>query len=78
MSEHTSETRGIKIALVGSVILFALQITAYFLTNILVLLAGPFDILSDILVSAFLLLSIFWSRKPADEFHMFGHGRGHN
>ncbi|MGQ9551639.1 MAG: cation transporter [Candidatus Bathycorpusculaceae bacterium] len=27
---------------------------------------------------AFLLISTYWSRKPADEFHMFGHGRGQN
>lgn len=33
---------------------------------------------SDVLVSAFLLLSVRWSRKPADEFHMFGHGRSQN
>lgn len=42
------------------------------------MLAGAFDTLSDILISAFLLVSISWSRKPADEFHMFGHGRIQN
>ena len=26
----------------------------------------------------FLLLSFYWSRKPADEFHLFGHGRAQN
>lgn len=34
--------------------------------------------LSDVLISVFLLLSIYWSKKPADEFHMFGHGRSQN
>jgi len=34
--------------------------------------------LSDVLISTFLLLSASWSRKPADEFHMFGHGRAQN
>jgi len=34
--------------------------------------------LSDILISLFLLLSVRWSRKPADEFHMFGYGRAQN
>lgn len=34
--------------------------------------------LSDVMVSTFLLLSVYWSRKPADEFHMFGHGRAQN
>lgn len=32
----------------------------------------------EILVSVFLLLSVYWSRKPADQFHMFGHGRAQN
>lgn len=34
--------------------------------------------LGDIMVSTFLLLSLYWSKKPADEFHMFGHGRAQN
>ncbi len=34
--------------------------------------------LSDVLISAFLLFSASWSKKPADEFHMFGHGRAQN
>lgn len=34
--------------------------------------------LSDVMISAFLLLSLLWSRKPADKFHMFGHGRAQN
>lgn len=44
----------------------------------LILLAGAYDTFSDILISAFLLVSIKWSHKPADEFHMFGHGRIQN
>jgi cation diffusion facilitator family transporter len=65
-------------ALSGSAILFILQLTVYFSSNILILLAGAFDSFSDILLSAFLLISIQWSRKPADEIHMFGHGRIQN
>jgi len=78
MTEHATEARGIKIALIGYVILVILQLATYFLTNILVLLAQALEMLSDVLISAFLLLSTFWSRKPADEFHMFGHGRAQN
>jgi len=48
------------------------------MTNILVLLAQALEMLSDVLISTFLLLSASWSRKPADEFHMFGHGRAQN
>jgi len=78
MTGHATETRGIKIALAGYLILVVLQLATYFLTNILVLLAQALEMLSDVLISTFLLLSAFWSRKPADEFHMFGHGRAQN
>jgi len=78
MTEHATETRGIKIALIGYLILVILQLATYYFTNILVLFAQALEMLSDVLVSTFLLLSVFWSRKPADEFHMFGHGRAQN
>jgi len=78
MTEHATETRGIKIALIGYVILVVLQLVTYYMTNILVLFAQALEMLSDILISTFLLLSTSWSRKPADEFHMFGHGRSQN
>jgi len=73
-----SETRGIKLALLAYVILVALQLTAYLFTNVMVLYAQTLEMLSDIMVSVFLLSSFYWSRKPADEFHMFGHGRAQN
>ena len=59
-------------------ILVALQLTAFLFTNILVLYAQTLEMLSDVMVSVFLLLSFYWSSKPADEFHMFGHGRAQN
>jgi len=78
MIKHATETRGIKIALTSYLILAIMQLATYYLTNILVLLAQALEMLSDVLISTFLLLSAFWSRKPADEFHMFGHGRAPN
>jgi len=59
-------------------ILVAFQLTAYLFTNVMVLYAQTLEMLSDVMVSVFLLLSLYWSRKPADEFHMFGHGRAQN
>ena len=78
MAEHAAETRGLKIALLSYIVLFALQLTAYFMTGILVLFAQALEVLSDVMVSAFLLHSVIWSRKPADKIHMFGHGRAQN
>ncbi|MEM2959477.1 MAG: cation diffusion facilitator family transporter [Candidatus Jordarchaeaceae archaeon] len=78
MTEPATETRSIKVALVGYSALVVIQLVTYFFTNITVMLAQALEMLSDVLISSFLLLSIFWSRKPADEFHMFGHGRAQN
>lgn len=78
MEQQTTDARGLKIALVVSVILVVLQFATYFLTNILAQLAAAFDSLSDIIISSFLWLSVYLSRKPADESHMFGHGRAQN
>jgi cation diffusion facilitator family transporter len=78
MAEHAAGSRGIKIALVSYIVLVALQLTTYFFTNALVLMAQALEMLSDVLISAFLLLSAYWSRKDADELHMFGHGRAQN
>ena len=78
MTKETDETRVIKIALLGFFIIFVLELTAYFLTNFFVLLAESLMALSQILISAFLLISVIWSRKPADEFYMFGRGRVEN
>lgn len=77
MAEHT-ETRGIKIALGSYLALVALQLATYFITGILVFFAQALEMISDVLISTFLLLSASWSRRPADEFHMFGHGRAQN
>ncbi len=78
MTEHGANTRGIKIALVSYSILVSLQVAAYVLTNIMVLLAQALEMLSDVMISLFLLLSVRWSRTPADQFHMFGYGRAQN
>lgn len=52
--------------------------TAFLFTNMLVLYAQALEMLSDVMISTFFLLSLYWSRKPADQFHMFGHGRAQN
>ncbi len=78
MEKRATGIWGIKIALICYSALVALQLVAFFLTDILVLLALALEMLSDVLISAFLLSSIFWSMKPADEIHMFGYKRIQN
>ncbi len=78
MVQQFMDTRGLKIALSVSVILVIFQLTTYFFTNILSQLAAAFNSLSDVIISSFLLLFVYRSREPADELHMFGHGRAQN
>ena len=73
-----SGTKGLMFALGCYALLFALQITAYFTTHVLVLLAQSFETLSDVLNSTFLLVVTLVSMKPADEGHAFGHERAQN
>jgi Predicted Co/Zn/Cd cation transporters len=72
------EKRGIWISIIAYAILFALFVSVYLSTHLVVILAEAYDALSDIIISAFLLISVWWSEKPADDFHMFGHGRVQN
>lgn len=71
-------TKGLIFALGCYALLFAVQLTAYFTTHVLVLLAQSFETLSDVLISTFLLVVTVLSMKPADEEHAFGHERAQN
>lgn len=64
-----------KIALVSYSAIFIVLLSAYLMTSVLILFSQALEVLSDVFVSIFLLLSISWSSKPADKAHMFGHGR---
>src|SRR5512132_1755234 len=65
-------------ALVAYVAVFALKLGAYFVTGVMVLLAEALHTLSDIFISSFLLIAVVWSRRKADQVHMFGYGRAQN
>jgi cation diffusion facilitator family transporter len=60
------------------ILIFTLKITAFAFTGVLALLAEALHTLSDIFVSGFLLIATIYSRRGADETHMFGHGRAQN
>lgn len=74
----SEDLRSLRLSLGVYVLLFALKLAVYFATGVLALLAEAFHTLSDIFVSGFLLVAIIYSRKEADEAHMFGHGRAQN
>jgi len=58
--------------------IFALKLAAYFLSGVLALFAEAMHTLSDVFVAAFLLIALYYSRRSADNVHMFGYGRAQN
>ncbi len=74
----SEDTRSLRLTLAVYVVVFAMKLTAYFMSGVIVLLAEAFHTLADIFVSGFLLIAAIWSRKGADANHMFGYGRAQN
>lgn len=74
-TQDSDELRALKLAVRLYVFTFALKLAVYFVTGLMAMLAQAMHTLSDILVSGFLLVATIWSRKEADEVHMFGYGR---
>ncbi len=60
------------------ILIFSLKLAAYFASGVMALLAESLHTLSDIFVAGFLLIAAVYSRRAADETHMFGHGRAQN
>ncbi len=78
ISEEGKELRALQLTLGIYLAVFAMKLAVYFMTGVMALLAEALHTLSDIFVSVFLLAAMVWSRKQADETHMFGHGRAQN
>jgi len=68
------EENGIKLAVFSYLFLVSVQFSAYWLTGIGVLFAQALEMLSDVVVSVFLLLSMRIARRPADALHGLGFG----
>jgi len=76
--QESSELRALEFTVLLYVLVFALKFGAYLLTNVMALLAEALHTLSDIFISGFLLAATVYSRREADETHMFGYGRAQN
>lgn len=59
-------------------VIVIIKLIAYFSSHVMAILAESFHTLSDLFIAGFLLVALLWSRKGADEEHMFGHGRAQN
>lgn len=73
-----SDIHALKLVLASYLVVFAMKLGVYFVSGVLALLAEALHTLSDIFISGFLLVATIWSRKEADEVHMFGYGRAQN
>lgn len=76
--EKSADIRSLRIALGAYVLVFALKLVVYFMSGVMALLAEALHTLSDIFVTGFLLFAAYYSRKAADQEHMFGYGRAQN
>lgn len=75
---ESDDIRGLRLALGVYALVFAMKLSVYFMSGIMALLAEALHTLSDMFVSGFLLLAAHYSRRKADERHMFGYGRAQN
>lgn len=75
---ESSDIRSLKIALGAYFLVFALKLIVYFMSGVMALLAESLHTLSDIFVTGFLLFAAYYSRRSADQEHMFGYGRAQN
>ena len=76
--KESANLRSLKIALGAYILVLALKLAVYFMSGVMALLAEALHTLSDIFVTSFLLFAAYYSRRSADQEHMFGYGRAQN
>ncbi|MDR3272778.1 MAG: cation diffusion facilitator family transporter [Flavobacteriaceae bacterium] len=64
-----------KIVVVVGVILFAIKLTAWYLTHSIAILTDTLESIINILAGVFSLYSLYLSAKPRDHDHPYGHGK---
>lgn len=69
------DLKGLKASVALYVVVMLLKLGVYAVTHVMALLAEGLHTLSDIFVSGFLLAAAVWSKRKADDVHMFGYGR---
>ncbi|KAB7730190.1 cation diffusion facilitator family transporter [Rudanella paleaurantiibacter] len=67
--------RWMSVSLVLSVVLFALKVVAYYLTNSTAILTDALESIVNVVGSAFAFYSIYLSGQPRDQNHPYGHGK---
>lgn len=76
--EKSKDLSGLRMTLIVYIVIFAMKLGVYFATGVMALLAEALHTLSDVFVAGFLIIALQYSRRKADETHMFGYGRAQN
>ncbi len=76
--QESKDLAGLRLTLILYIVIFVLKLVAYLSSGVIALLAEALHTLSDIFVAAFLLVALIYSRRKADQTHMFGYGRAQN
>lgn len=77
-TQQHDEIRALQLTVAVYAVVIALKLAAYLATGVMALLAEGLHTLSDIFVSAFLLIAALWSRRRPDSVHMYGYARAQN
>ena len=72
------ETRTLAVTVAVYAVIFGIKLAAALATGVMALMAEALHTLSDIFISAFLLVAARFSSRPSDDVHMFGYGRVQN
>jgi divalent metal cation (Fe/Co/Zn/Cd) transporter len=78
MQEIRRASRGLAFALTGYVAIFIVQLTSYFITHMLAVLAQAFATLANAVVAVVVLLALAWSQKPVDMYLRWRRGHKRN
>lgn len=78
MQEIRRASRGLAFALAGYLAIFIVQLTSYFITHMLTVLAQALSTLANAVVAVIVLLSLAWSQRPVDMYLRWSRGRRRN
>jgi cobalt-zinc-cadmium efflux system protein len=78
MQEIRRASRGLAFGLAGYTAIFVVQLTSYFITHMLAILAQAFATLANAVVAVVVLLALAWSQKPVDMYLRWRRGRRRN
>jgi cation diffusion facilitator family transporter len=76
--KDSEDINSLKLTIGSYLMIFIMKFVVYLLTGVMALLAEALHTLSDLFVSGFLLVALYYSRQKADRVHPYGHARAQN